>query len=379
MKKHLLPPLLLLLCFGYPVYSQHSLQSNLNMFRAEDEIVKQHVSYKDPGRSGANVLWDFSKLDVVNDAYRLSYLSYNDTLITGIELQTMYDYTLQNDSLLLWGFNNQTTRLRNHQPELLLKFPVVYGNKTKSYYYSHGKYANRLEMDAMGTIETEADAYGMMILPNKDTLKHILRVHSLKYIAQTTQPIGSSYFDKLEHPLSISADSVDYRLANDSVLFVVETYRWYEKGYRYPVFETVRSWEQHLHSGDYEYIHNSLFYPPQEHYYLDNDESNLALLEESDENEGGNDYSDPWKGLSYNIYPNPVSTFLELEMYLPKSANIRIELRSTIGLVLLNENKGFHPEGICNFQFDMITAPIGSYILDVWLDEKLISEIILKR
>ena len=59
--------------------AQHSLQSRYNMFRADDVIIKQQVEYKDPGRSGANVLWDFSRLNVVNDEYELAYSTHNDT------------------------------------------------------------------------------------------------------------------------------------------------------------------------------------------------------------------------------------------------------------------------------------------------------------
>ena len=50
------------------LYAQHSLQSELNYFRAGDEIIKQQVVYKDPGRTGENVLWDFSRLTSVDDA-----------------------------------------------------------------------------------------------------------------------------------------------------------------------------------------------------------------------------------------------------------------------------------------------------------------------
>ena len=44
---------------SHPVSSPHAL-------RAGDVISKQQVEYKDPGRSGKDVLWDFSQLDPVN-------------------------------------------------------------------------------------------------------------------------------------------------------------------------------------------------------------------------------------------------------------------------------------------------------------------------
>ena len=355
--------------------AQHSLQSGLNGFRAGDEIVKQQVEYKDPGRTGNNVLWDFSQLKIVNGEYELSYSAYNDTLTAGMEHLTRYYYALQNDSLLLWGFDNPTTQLHNLQPELLLKFPVHYGDTVGSYYYAHGKYGNRLELEAMGTTRTEADAYGMMILPGGDTLKQVLRTHTLKYIAEDSRPIGESYYEKLKSPLRISPDSIRQRLATDTVLFVVETFRWYEKGYRYPVFEIVRSWEQFRSSEDYTFLNTAFFYPPQEHYYLEDDEENLALLEN-----GTNEEPDPWAGLTYNIYPNPVSAEpLQVEIYLPQAANVRVQLRNTMGLVVLDLNHGTRPAGMYRFQTDASGLPVGNYILNIQLNEKLIHEMLMKR
>lgn len=368
----------LLLCIPSLLFAQHILQSKLNMFRVGDEIVKQQVNYKDPGRSGENVLWDFSLLDVENEEYEISYVSRRNSMITGSEHLTHYHYTLRNDSLLLLGFDNQTTHLVNHQPELLFKFPVNYGSKDSSYFYGHGKYGNRLEMNVMGIISTQADAYGMMILPNKDTLRHVLRTHTIKYIAEETQPLRNSYFHKVQFPPSISKDSIDIRLSNDSVLFVVETFRWYERGYRYPVFETVRSWEQYKEQDHRDFLNTAFFYPPQEHYYLEYDEANLSLLEEKKEEDIPQ--IDPWEGLTYNIYPNPVRWEpLEIELYLPKDAEIKIQIRNPMGLLEVNENKGFYSEGICHFTIPFHHLAVGNYVLDIQLNEKVISEIIMKR
>ena len=371
---------LILLFSGIPCMlgAQHNLQSHLNMFRANDLIFKQQVEYKDPGRSGANVLWDFSQLDVVNDEYELAYSTPNDTIITGTEHITSYHYVLQNDSLVLWGFDNQTTQLRNIHPEVLLKFPFQHGDTTGSYYYAHGKYGNRLEMDVMGTTQTIGDAYGMMILPSKDTLKQVLRTHTIKYIAENTVPISDSYFEKLQSPLTIYPDSIDRRLATDTVLFVVETFRWYEKGYRYPIFETVRSWELYRHSKDYTFLNTAFFYPPQEHYYLNDDQENLTILEEK--TKGKPDKPDPWAGLTYNIYPNPVhSDPLQIEIYLPKSTNVRVQVSRITGQVVLNENKGNHAAGTYHFEVDMSHLPTDNYALTIGLSDKKIQEVVMKR
>jgi hypothetical protein len=365
----------------HSVSAQHRLQSKHNMLRAGDEIIKQQVEYKDPGRAGENVLWDFSRLSSVNDEYTLHYGTDNDTLITGMEHLTRYRYTLQNDSLLLWGFENQTTRLINPQPELLLKFPVHFAGKSSSYYYAHGKHGNRIELETMGYIETQADAFGTIALPNKDTLKHVLRTRTIKYIAETSQPISESYYQKESNPEFIPDDLILARLQTDSVIFAVETFRWYAKGYRYPVFETVRSWQQRTgEDGGHEFLHTAFFFPPQEHYYLDDDEENLALLEEDNQADPGNPHANPWSGLTYNFYPNPVEVNLEIEMYLPKPANrIRMQLTDRMGRVAWAKEYGSRQQGIHTEQIYMYPFVTGEYILNIWFDDYMIGEKIIKK
>jgi hypothetical protein len=365
----------LLLSIPTMLVAQHTLQSDLNQFRADDMLIKQQVSYKDPGRTGENVLWNFSQLSVVNDAYELFYSAGRDSVVIGTEHLTRYSYTLSNDSLLLLGFRNPTTQMRNKQAELLLKFPVNFGDSIKNYYYSHGKHGNRLELDDMGTIATSADAYGMMVLPNQDTLKHVLRTHTVKYIAKDTKPISGEFQQKENEQYYISPDSIDYRLASDTVIFVTETFRWYEQGYRYPVFETVRSWEQHQQKRKrHEFLATAFFFPPQEQYYLQ-DDANLAVLDSLE-----NANNDPWAGLTYNIFPNPVRTApLNIELYLPQSATVRIQIRNTMGTILIDKNQGNYPVGICNFSLNLGNLQTNNYILDIWLNEKLISGTIIKR
>ncbi|MDR0231964.1 MAG: hypothetical protein LBI82_07580 [Dysgonamonadaceae bacterium] len=361
--------------------AQNSLQSKYNMLRAGDEIIKQQVEYKDPGRSGENVLWDFSKLTSINDEYALFYSTDNDTVITGMEHLTRYNYTLQNDSLLLWGFENQSTRLINRRPELLLKFPVSYAGQCESYFSAHGKHGNRLELEAMGFTGTKADAYGMMVLPNKDTLKNVLRTRTIKYIAENSQPISQSYFQKLINPEFVPDDTIISRLQSDSVIFVVETFRWYEKGYRYPVFETVRSWQQRLNSeNDYEFLHTAFFYPPQEHFYLYDDDDNLALLDSMKIDDLKPKNPDYWEGLTYNFYPNPVETNLEVEIYLPRYAKqIKMQLTDKIGRPVWKEHYKYWEQGVNTVQIYMAPFAKGEYVLTMWFDGCPFGEKILKK
>jgi hypothetical protein len=50
-----------------------------------------------------------------------------------------------------------------------------------------------------------------------------------------------------------------------------------------------------------------------------------------------------------------------------------------MGLLAVDVNKGYHPAGTYSFQLDAFNLATGNYILDIWLDDHLISEIIMKR
>lgn len=363
------------------VSSQHRLTNTLNVPRFGDEIIKQQVEYKDPGRSGENVLWDFGKLNSLNDEYRLFYVCGKDSLLVGIEHQTMYYYSLSGDSLLCHGFENPTTVMKNERPELLLTYPVNYGDSILSYYNGNGKYCERLKISAMGTVSSKSDAFGMMILPDKDTLKNVIRVRTVKTIAERSEELfDAMYRDSI--PSFVSSDSIEYRLRNDSVLLEIETYRWYAKGYRYPVFETIKS-STNRQDEERKFFDVAFFYPPQEHYYLDSDPENLAELFDDDgadpENEQPGITPDLRGSFTYNFYPNPVSNILTLEYYLAETADLNIRILDMNGINLHDRFVQGQTAGVYTFRIDMSEYAKGSYLLNIATGDQIFTDIILKK
>ena len=173
----------------------------------------------------------------------------------------------------------------------------------------------------MGTVSSKADACGMMILPGGDTLRNVLRVKTVKKIASSTKPL---FFQEEDTPETwVSNDSIDYRLSTDSVVMEVATYRWYVEGYRYPVFETVRS-ISHKRRQEREIFNTAFFYPPQDHCYLETDPENQRIAELQNKNRKD---CNPLEATTCNVYPNPVSTTLYVELFLPVEAKIKIQVR----------------------------------------------------
>jgi hypothetical protein len=360
--------------------AQHRLTSNLNLMRPGDEIIKQQVEYKDPGRSGENVLWDFGKLTPVKDEYTLTYSYGKDSVITGTEHHTMYYYALSGDSLSLRGYENTTTIMKNDRPELLLKFPVHYGDSVSGYYSGNGRYSGRLKISAMGTASSKADAYGMIVLPDRDTLKHVIRVRTCKVIAETTEPLlHSDRRSKDSATIAVSTDSIDFRLSNDSVLLITETYRWYAKGYRYPIFETVKSITD-KQGEEQTYFDVAFFYPPQEHYYLSDDPGNLVELFDGEDTENPDPGLNPNPGdaFSYNFYPNPVTGTLTVEYYAADPVDVEISIFDLHGKTVHSERKQ-QQTGIHAVTVDVQSYAKGSYVLKITAGETTVSEVIIKK
>jgi hypothetical protein len=359
---------LLLMSFPCIISAQFVLKKELNAPRPGDEIIKRQVEYKDPGRTGENVLWDFSRLASVNSEYSLAYSSPSligdsvyimglDTifsnevsdgeLIIGTEHYTMYYYRLKNNRLHVLGHENPTNLLQYVNPLLSAVYPLAYKEKRNENYTSRGIYSSNQPFSTSGNMEITADAKGMMIIPSGDTLKNVLRIKSVQTILNSE---------------------------SSNTQTILENYKWYAHGYRYPVFETVRT---KLTSDSVETLQfeTAFFYPPQDHYYLDDDADNLALSD----SEPAEEQDNTWEGLNYNFYPNPVTTFLNIELYLPRAAQVKLQLHTQAGLLLLNESKGYLSDGLHSIRLNLPVLTTGNYVLTIILDNYPISETIMKR
>jgi len=292
-----------------------------NQLRAGDVLIKQQVEYVAPGEAGADRLWNFSKLKTLNDEYMLEYALpplegdsvyitgdrrykrenvKDNELIVGTEHNTMYYYHQTADSLLQTGHENPSVILAYTSPLAILRFPLDYGQSISSGYQSKGLYSGTVDIQTQGTVTVTADAYGKMLMPSGDTLDLVLRLKTLQTIFDVPKD-GSN---------TAEPGNAGKQL---------EIYRWYSKGYRYPVFETIRD----LNLADSSVIFSTaFFFPPQDHLYLETDSANLALLDQLwdmdkkiiDEPDAQHSETASLEDImTCKLYPNPVHSILNLE------------------------------------------------------------------
>lgn len=292
----------LLGCFLSLFLQAQSLSTDCNQFRGGDRLMKRMVTACEPGENGVQRVWDFGGLELRDANYELKYVLQGTDTVIGTEHCTMYYYRISGDSLFCLGYENPTTFIAYQKPELLLVFPVFQGRVVTDYFGGMGNYCERLEVWLRGKSTVTADASGVLILPGGDTLRKVLRTYTHKCIYQRMIPKvaiqDSLQIDTI--PFVLNRDSIEYLLTNDSIRLETETWRWYADGYRYPVFETVKS-TVYKFGNAHEHFTASFVYLPEEQYYdlpydtdnqgrrdLASDERKWEPIDKNDRNERDN-------------------------------------------------------------------------------------------
>lgn len=353
-----------------------------NLVRAGDKIVKQQVNYVSPGEAGQDMIWDFSSLTPVNEKYELEYLEpellgdsiyvlgrdtflkeqYNrQDLIVGLEHYTLYYYRSTDSTLCITGFENPVTQVHCQHPVLSMRYPFEYGCEYADTFEMKGIYSGKIPFTTRGSVAVRADATGLMILPDGDTLNHVTRVKTVQTFIQ---------------PDTIPASSMNMRM---------ESYRWYAAGYRYPVFETLHHWNLN-ETGQEEVFKTAFFYPPQEHTYLEEDVVNMATLDKQDGLPGTDISGEPYsrwdmqgEGWACDFYPNPVERMLNVVYQTETSMPVRISLHDMSGKLLKNISLPETSSGYYTEEIDCSTLPAGNYVCKFVFGTETESRIIQKK
>lgn len=371
-----------ILLLSIPLTITAQIVQRYNSPRSGDEIIKQQVEFKDPGREGENVIWDFGKLKSINNRYSLTYSSpdlldnsyyilgrdtiqaNNDSVryLIGTEHSTMYYLQVKDNSLYVLGHENATTSLKYTPSLLSMAYPTNYNEPHQKQYQSKGLYSCRIPFESQGEIKQTADAYGVMILPSGDTLKNVMRVKTVQTIKETIFDVNNN--------------------VNTILDMNVENYKWFSKGYRYPIFETIKTIPQDSTANEFS---TAFFFPPQEHLYLDTDPDNLAVLDSlwnidhkmPEEQLPTED--NPNVNLSYNFYPNPVETILTVEYYLEKPSSVTISLYNLDGRLIKTLVKPASASGVYTEQIDCSSLAKGPYIISIGTGYKVYSDKVIKK
>lgn len=375
----------LLGCFLSLFLQAQSLSTDCNQFRGGDRLMKRMVTACEPGENGVQRVWDFGGLELRDANYELKYVLQGTDTVIGTEHCTMYYYRISGDSLFCLGYENPTTFIAYQKPELLLVFPVFQGRVVTDYFGGMGNYCERLEVWLRGKSTVTADASGVLILPGGDTLRKVLRTYTHKCIYQRMIPKvaiqDSLQIDTI--PFVLNRDSIEYLLTNDSIRLETETWRWYADGYRYPVFETVKS-TVYKFGNAHEHFTASFVYLPEEQYYdlpydtdnqgrrdLASDERKWEPIDKNDRNERDN------AAINYNFrIENDGNIYFNYR--LKQSGEVWLILYDLQGQQLTATQHANQTVGDYIEKIPMKSYPKGEYLLRIAVGKEVYGEKFLK-
>jgi len=214
--------LLLLLSVTLTLSGQTTITNENNGKRPGDTLMKQQVDVIDAGDSGENVIWDFSNSNMIETHQIVLFCDSDSIEIKEIEPTSICKYAFRSDSLLMTGYETPLKKILYSTPVSLLAYPFEYGSSFFVPYSGTGTYCKTLALSTSGTMDVEADGTGTLILTENDTLQNALRVHTIR--------TGSI-------EMHLNGDSTGASNPNMKQE-IEESYQWYVRGYRYPLFET---------------------------------------------------------------------------------------------------------------------------------------------
>lgn len=207
----------------FQVKAQCQITSETNMFRCGDSIALHKIEYLQPGGVGEEQVWDFRNMEIHENPRFIRFVCDSDSItILGQEPQCFRKYIAHDDTLFMLGYETRLQTMNYEKPFTLLPFPSSYGSYIEQPFHSIGTYSKKYVIESRGTSETEADATGIILFNENDTLRNVLRVHRISSAGIWQYLPGDSIVDTL---------NVKQRIEDH--------YLWFARGYRYPVFETI--------------------------------------------------------------------------------------------------------------------------------------------
>lgn len=175
---------------GYVLDREH------NGLRPGDSMKLRQIEYADTVSAGEWRLWDLSGLP----SRRVLRLSINtmsadeDTLSCVVD-RTRYIYSVSGDTVRYEGFENNLSDIMADRAENVLIFPIQLNNIFSCDFSGSGRYADHLRQQMPTQCRSCADACGMLITPEGDTIPNVLRLRTVHDVAQlpvAMPAVGSS-------------------------------------------------------------------------------------------------------------------------------------------------------------------------------------------
>lgn len=157
-------------------------------------------------------------------------------------------------------FFNSSQQISFAKPEKVLKFPFVVGDSISSHFYASGTLNNSDFLRIAGVSSVKADGWGLIALPDGDSIKNIVRLHIVRTGGILIDP-------KCQHNSSQDCILTDAEIAamamTDSVTFVDEHWLWLSANHPLPIVE-MQATHIYNHLAEVDFRQSATFIPASE-------------------------------------------------------------------------------------------------------------------
>lgn len=329
-----------------PMFAQTIISHKANAILPDASILAYEFDYINPGKAGANQIWDFSKIKLssniqstlVSSSFSENPEDFGVYNLTISEKGIDYHYDINENSMELKGCSSADISLVYTDPLIKMKYPFAFGEKFTDEFSGHALYKKLTTIVFNGDYSATADGYGTLVLPNR-VVKNALRV-------------------------SIHKKSIEINPCS-SIKSDQTSYFWYAEGYRYPIITLTNKIED---NGSDELVITKIgYYNPLQINASNDYIAGAAELQNSD--------------FALNSYPNPFVETLNYSYFLRKPTVVSIELfdisgKSTV-FILKNQSQA---TGIYTGEIDANSLGLvrGVYYLKFTYDQKVIVHKIVK-
>jgi len=358
------------------IYGQQINQST-NHYRGNDVLEKKQVTVQGFGLNSNKGVWSLEEAKLSDESYNAEYSTETDTLMA-VERNNRTYYSQDRGAVSIIGSENFMELMSYDMPETWLQFPMQVGDSVAGYFNASGSYCERFFMRRYGTYKTKADAFGKLVLPQGDTLRNVIRLHTERYVGTITVPIDTM----LSRIPAFTVDSIVRHLAPDTAKVREDEYRWYAEGYRYPILEA-----KTLSYCDSMLTAEMYYCPPEMQRTLAYDEENEAirarLADEEQARLWGSGSEDPANsrgngGFTYDLSQDDSSGRVNINYSADHDVNIVALVANSQGYVYKRAEQDC-PAGNGQIPLDCTGLRKGQYIIYINVDgEKYAEKVNLK-
>ena len=264
-------------CMFSNMHAQQTvLTKELNMARPDDVTRVEIAEYAEYTENGADALWSLSEINFVGEQFETYYAQATEPedsmhFIMSASANN-YRTTELNGNVL---YNVMADHFDKHVvydvPEVLINFPAQYGSMMQGIFKGDGTYCDQLYIRQFGSYNTQVDGEGSLVLPDGDTLRHVLLLSTERTTWMLAKHLTDIYQGRDSFPV-FNNDSIIAYMTAETPEMITKEKRWYAPGYRYPVFETIR----HETAGGETIFQQAYYYSPHAQ------ETDLTFDEEND-------------------------------------------------------------------------------------------------